>query len=300
MVGHQAPVQAELRQRPRLIRMARPGWYADPTAPDGRRYWDGQRWMDAAAPKKPSSTWLWLGITLVVVASLVVGLILWPSGGNVFGATPEDPRSSKPTGKQWDERVPSETPSPTPVETGFGESIICPYADSTPNSEVVDGRLSAGGLSIEAPGGKWVEQPAWISWMWDDNSMIRSIAPGWISNVNLGHIRVSDGFSSSLPRAAEEFMSCMASSGMFDGFERRELLRSEDYSVDGRIGWRLTSNIYVTNQLFQGIEGDTVDLVLIPTDDKNRIAVYVTCATIDLADNQAEAQRMLESLRWDG
>lgn len=280
--------------------MAQPGWYADPTAPDGRRYWDGQRWLEAPGPGKPSNTWLWLGIALVLIASLVVGLILWPSDGNVFGATPEDTRSARPTGKQWDEREPSETPSPTPVETGFGEPIICPYAGTIPRSEVRDGRLSGGGLSIDAPDGEWEEQPAYISWLWDDNSMIRPIAPGWISNVNLGHIRVSDGFSSSLPQAAEEFMSCMASSGMFEGFERRELLRSEDYSVDGRIGWRLTSNIYVSNQLFQGIEGDTVDVVLIPTDDKDQIAVYVTCATIDLQDNQAEAQAMLESLRWDG
>ena len=280
--------------------MAQPGWYADPTAPDGRRYWDGQRWLEPTPEPKGSGTWLWLAIALVVVASIVAGMILWPRDGLSFGATPEDTRSAKPTGKQWDEREPTDTPTPTPVESGFGEPITCPYSDSSPRSEVRNGRLSGGGLSVEAPRGEWVESSAYISWMYEDNSMIRSIAPGWISNVNLGYIKVSDGFSSSLSQASEEFMSCMASSGMFASFERRDVLRSEDYNVDGRIGWRSTSNIYVANQRHQGIEGDTVDLVLVPTDDKDKIAVYVTCATIDKQDNQEEVRKMLETLQWDG
>lgn len=280
--------------------MAQPGWYADPTAPEGRRYWDGQRWIEPTPEPKGSGTWLWLAIALVVVASIVAGMILWPRDGLDFGATPEDTRSAKPTGKQWDEREPTDTPTPTPVESGFGEPITCPYSDSSPRSEVRNGRLSGGGLSVEAPRGEWVESSAYISWMYEDNSMIRSIAPGWISNVNLGYIKVSDGFSSSLSQASEEFMSCMASSGMFASFERRDVLRSEDYNVDGRIGWRSTSNIYVANQRHQGIEGDTVDLVLVPTDDKDKIAVYVTCATIDKQDNQEEVRKMLETLQWDG
>lgn len=280
--------------------MAQPGWYSDPSAPDGRRYWDGQRWLEPTPERKGSGAWLWLAISLVVVASIVAGMILWPRSGIAAGPIAEDTRSAKPTGKQWNEREPSETPTPTPVETGFGQPIVCPYADTTSKSEVQGGRLRSSGLSVEAPGGEWRESAAYISWMYDDNSMIRPIASGWISNINLGYIKVSDGFSASLPQAAEEFMSCMSSSGMFESFERRELLRNEDYQVDDRIGWRMTSNIYVTNQRYQGIEGDTVDLVLVPTDDKDRIAVYVTCATIDKKDNQDEAQRMLESLRWEG
>lgn len=280
--------------------MAQPGWYADSTAPDGRRYWDGQRWLSPTPHKKSSSTWLWLGIALVVVASIVVALILWPNSTNPFASTPEDTRTTRPSGPQWDERVPSETPTPTPVETGFGEPIDCPISGEYPRSEPRDGRLSGGGLSVAEPGGEWTDSPSWIDWMYDNNSMIRPIVPGWISNVNVGYILVSDGFAASLPQAAEQFVTCMASSGMFDGFQKRELLRNEDFSVSGRIGWRLTSNIYVDNQLDFGIEGDTVDIVLVPTDDKNRIAVYVTCATIDLADNQDEVDKLLASLRFDG
>lgn len=280
--------------------MAQPGWYADPTAPEGRRYWDGQRWIDPTPHKKTPSTWLWLGIALVVVASIVAAIVLWPSSGNPFASTPEDTRTTRPTGQQWDERIPTETPTPTPVETGFGQPIDCPSSGEFPRSEPRDGRITGGGLSVAEPGGSWRDSPSWIDWMYDNNSMTRSIAPGWVSNVNVGYIKVSDGFAASLPQAAEQFVTCMASSGMFAGFEKRELLRNEDFSVSGRIGWRLTSNIYVGNQIANGIEGDTVDIVLVPTDDKDRIAVYVTCATIDLEDNQAEADKLLASLRYDG
>ena len=62
-----------------------------------------------------------------------------------------------PTGTQWNELVPTETPSPTPIETGFGQPIECPTTYDSPRSEIRDGRLHGGGLSIEPPAGSNVE-----------------------------------------------------------------------------------------------------------------------------------------------
>ncbi len=282
--------------------MAQPGWYADPSAPDGRRYWDGERWIEETPQRRGPRAWLWLMIALVVVAAVVVALVVLPGSSNPFAAAvPEDTRSARPTGTQWNELEPTETPSPTAVETGFGEPIDCPVAGDWPRSEVVDGRLHGGGLSIDVPtGSQWEADPAYIDWLWDNNSMIRPIATGWISNVGVGYIKVSDGFSDDLSTAAEQFVTCMSSSGMFTGFTKREILRDEEYKVSTRIGWRLTNNVYVGNQLYQGIQGDVVDIILVPTDDKDRIAVYVSCLTIDHAENAAEVQHSLDSLRWDG
>lgn len=286
--------------------MAQPGWYADPTAPQGRRYWDGTRWADppapgAGQPKKGPSRWLWLVLSLVIIGSIVGAMVLFPRLPTMFAATPEDTRTARPTGTQWNELEPSDTPTPTAVETGFGQPIDCPYSGDDMRSEIRDNRISGGGLSIERPpGSEWFESPAYIDWMYDSNSIIRNIAPGWISNVGVGYIKVSDGFSKQLNVAAEQFVTCMASSGMFRSFEKREVLWNEDYLVSDRIGWRLTSKIYVTNMLQHDIEGDVVEIIMVPTDDDDKIAVYVSCATIDHEQNLEQVQVSLESLRWDG
>ena len=281
--------------------MSQPGWYADPTAPQGRRYWDGQRWADTGAPRRRPNGWITLAVALAAVAAIIIGILVVPRTIAPILAAPEDTRTSRPTGPQWNELDPSETPTPTPVETGFGKPIDCPVSLDTPRSDVVDGRLSGGGLSIARPQGKeWIESPTYIDWLHDSNSMIRSIAPGWISNVGVGYIKISDGFAASPSAAAEQFVTCMASSGMFLGFTKREILWNEEVMVTGRIGWRLTSNVYVGNQQANDIEGDTVDIVVVTTPDEDRLAVYVSCVTIDHAQNQREVQPVFESLRWDG
>ena len=136
--------------------------------------------------------------------------------------------------------------------------------------------------------------------MYDYNSVIRPIASAWISNVGVGYIKVSDGFAPNMTVAAEQFVTCMASSGMFDSFTKREILLNEEYVVSGRIGWRLVSNVFVSNQRHNNIEGDVVDIILVPTEDEDRFAVYVSCATIDHTANQDQVKVSLDSLRWDG
>ena len=41
-------------------------------------------------------------------------------------------------------------------------------------------------------------------------------------------------------------------------------------------------------------------VILVPTGDKDRFAVYVSCATIDHEENQREVEHALASLRFDG
>lgn len=285
--------------------MAQPGWYADPTAPEGRRYWDGQRWVDPQPPRKGPAGWVWLVIALTVVAALVAALLIFPTRANPFASTPEDTRTSRPSGEQWDERVPSDTPTPTEIESQFGDVVDCPVNGESPRSELIDGRLHGGGLSIAAPQGpQWETRPSYIDWLYDNNSMTREIVTegfsGWVSNVNVGYILTSDGFSADPKAAAEQFISCMASSGMFAGFTRRTVLWNEPWDVSGRSAWRLTSKVYVNDWEHHGIEGDTVDLVLVPTDEQGRIAVYVSCVTIDHQENIREVEPVFDSLRYEG
>ena len=48
------------------------------------------------------------------------------------------------------------------------------------------------------------------------------------------------------------------------------------------------------------IDGDVVDIIVVPTDDKDRFAVYVSCVTIGHDENRAEVDVSLASLRFDG
>lgn len=277
--------------------MAEPGWYEDPTAPDSRRYWDGSAWADEPPRKRPP-LWGWLILAVVLIGAIVAALTFVPSMPNPFVPSPVDTRTARPSGTQWNEMEPSETPTPTPVESGFGESIDCPESGEPPYSEVTDNRISSGHLSIGYPQG-WVRSPSHVDWMYDYNSVIKQIEDGWISNVGVGYIKISGGFSDHPPTAAEQFISCMASSGMFRGFTKREVLINEEYAVSGKIGWRLLSKMYVAGREHQNVQGDEVNIVVIPVDeDEDVYAVYVSCASIDREENLREVQGVFESLTY--
>ncbi|WP_445167161.1 DUF2510 domain-containing protein [Mycolicibacterium sp. Dal123E01] len=51
-----------------------PGWYRDPWAASGQRYWDGRQWTPAARPT-PSKriAWLWVIVAVVAIPVLFFG-----------------------------------------------------------------------------------------------------------------------------------------------------------------------------------------------------------------------------------
>jgi hypothetical protein len=84
---------------------ARPGWYPDPGGSQGRfRWWNGAEWTDALGdssrapwpanprpvrrarhlPGRPAAVWT-LGLTLVVVAGVVLGLVIWQQPRDTAG-----------------------------------------------------------------------------------------------------------------------------------------------------------------------------------------------------------------------
>ncbi|MDF1486912.1 DUF2510 domain-containing protein [Tessaracoccus caeni] len=277
--------------------MAQPGWYPDPQDPSRPRYWDGQRWAQPTAPEsqKPRRQWVWFAAAMAAVTLLVVGLLYGTGGLSVIDLAPES--SARPSGSQWDELSPSPQPSDTPSIGDHGQNIACPLIHYDSRSQVdQDGRVRGGGLSFLAPtGAAWQHTPTTVPWMTDQNSVIRPITDGWISNIDVGYVHAEDGFTE--PRtAAEQFMSCMASSTMFQGYRYRDVLESSAYVVDGHEGWRLRANVYVDNQPKE-IQGDTVDIVVLELGEKDQLSVFVSCATIDLTDNQDEVAAALESLR---
>lgn len=287
--------------------MSAPGWYPDPASNgSGYRYWDGSSWTDQThgtagtpgthAPAGPGRSggwkpWLWLGIALVVVAAVVIALLWRPGSGP---GLPEDTNSSRPTGSQWNEVEPTETPS-NPDATGMGGELIeCPRNSTDDRSEIgADGRMYGGGLSFEART-DWRDYPVYLPWLYDHNSQTRAITDKWQSNLSVGAVLKEEGFTS--PRqAAESIMECMSSSFLFDGFSGREDLLNEAFSLDGYQGWRITANVRVDDQ--GDIEGDVVDIIALDLGDADRFSVFISCATIDNEGNLAEVAEATETLR---
>ncbi|MDO5737353.1 MAG: DUF2510 domain-containing protein [Propionibacteriaceae bacterium] len=276
--------------------MSAPGWYPDPTGKQGAlRYWDGTAWQQQpaiAAEPAGNRLWLWFIVAMVVIGALVAAFMLRPNG---LATTVEDTNSARPTGSQWNEVAPSETPT-NEQDPGSGEIVDCPKNSFEDRSEIsADGRMYGGGLSFVAPGGwSWEKQPIQMPWLYDHNSTIRVITTGWMSNLSVGEVKRSEGFKD--PRGtATQLMGCLASSGLYFGFSGREDLTNQSFTLDGHGGWRMTANVRVDNQ--GSIEGDVVDIIVLDLGDPEKLAVFISCATINNEGNLKEVQKAVDSLR---
>ena len=279
--------------------MSAPGWYPDPAGNKGAvRYWDGHTWTqhDQAAPTTGSSRrpWGWFILAMVVITALVAVFVLRPQGFTIGAG---DPNSAKPTGSQWNELPITETPT-EPEEPGEGGIIDCPQNSFDSRSEISsDGRMHGGGLSFQPPAGSsWRPEAVFMPWLYDHNSTTKVISYGWQSNVSTGEVLRSEGFAD--PRStAEQLMGCLASSGLYRGFTGREDLLDESFTLDGDGGWRITANVFVDTM--GNIKGDVVDVIVLDLGDPQKLAVYISCATIEDEKNLAEVAKATESLSVD-
>lgn len=282
--------------------MTVPGWYPDPSGQKGAaRYWDGRAWapQGAGVSVSPDTTsagsgrpWLWFIVAMVVIAGLVAAFVFRPDGFTVGSG---DTNSAKPTGSQWNELPVTETPT-EPEDPGEGGIMDCPQNSTEERSEIRgDGRMHGGGLSFEAPkGSSWRPDPVYMPWLYDHNSTTREIVFGWQSNVSVGEVKRSEGFSD--PRStATQLMGCMASSGLYLGFTGREDLIDESFTLDGDGGWRITADVLVDSM--GAIKGDVVDIIVLDLGDPEKLAVFISCATIDDKKNLEEVTTVVESLR---
>ncbi len=276
-----------------------PGWYPDPTGNKGAaRYWDGHTWVSDSAPSvgatKSGRPWGWFIFAMVVITGLVAVFVLRPEGLGIAGG---DPNSAKPTGSQWNELPLTETPTET-QDPGEGGVIDCPQNSFDDRSKVSsDGRMHGGGLSFQPPGGRdWKKYPIWMPWLYDHNSMTKSITSHWQSSISVGKVLRSEGFTD--PQGtATQLMGCLASSGLYLGFSGREDVINDSFTLDGEEGWRITADVFVENQ--DDILGDVVDVIVLDLGESGELGVFISTATIDNQQNLNEVSEASRSLRVD-
>jgi len=289
------------------------GWYPDPSGVQGRfRYWDGATWSDetttdpstpppkAGVPAKVAGaggnlTWLIALGVLAVITAIVVALVLHGTGG-IGGTHPaqEDTNSSSPTVSAWDE---TSTPTPPPPTLGDGQLVGCPVATNMSTTRQVAGKLTADTLSVDTIDG-WTSSPMWLAPIYDSHAQTDTVYPGWFSNIAVGLLANSDGFTD-IATSAEQLMECFASSGYYEGFTgRTDLIPGEQISISGHAAWRIESDIYVTGQR---VQGDTSDIIVVDLGPgKDHLGIFFSSYSIGDAARGAKVDAAIASLAVAG
>lgn len=272
--------------------MSGQGWYPDPAGVPGRyRYWDGLGWTsqtsddpagDPATKDPHSGRFGWI-IAIAVIVLVTIALVLWLGlrPGPISSVQP-DQNSASPTVPSWNEAEPTASPPPIDIPDG-GTLIDCPTGAVPSTSNYPhDGWLRGGGLKAkEIPA--WKREPVHMGWVWDMNSQTdvvhNSASTRWFSMFGLGALRVVDGFDS--PKlSAFQVMSCFATSRYYQGYTGRKDVLSKEITVNGKPGWHLRTEVYVSMPELPQVKGDWVDVVVVDTGNPESLGILISSATI--------------------
>lgn len=275
--------------------MPSPGWYPDPAGTPGRyRYWDGQAWSettttDPAATPPPGEAPTAAGgagrsgggrgvvvaiIAILAAVALVVVIVLTRGGQGTGGDVPEDTNSAAPTESAWDE-----TSTPTPTPSSHQSSQRCPVTTVSTQTNQPSKGIAGGGLQAPDISG-WDNSPSfYLDWVSDLHTLIDDVYPGWMSNVSVGALNATDGFTDPTV-SAHQTMECYASSGYYSGYTGRKDLVDEATTVNGHQAWHMQAEVYVTMSNLPQVEGDVVDVYVVDVGSDDHFGVFISSVTI--------------------
>lgn len=284
------------------------GWYPDPAGVPGRfRYWDGQTWTDATTtdpstapvpgpPEGKRRNWgpiIVIGTVLLAVA-VVLALIFRPGSGSSFQEAPVDTNSASPTTSQWDE-----TSTPTPTPSASQSVTRCPVTKvSSTTTQTSSSTLRGGGLEVPRISG-WRVSSFYLDWVSDLHTTVDQVYPGWISNQSVGALNAVDGFTD-IRQSAHQTMECFASSGYYLNYTGRKDLVDQEYSVDGHQAWHMQTEVYVKMSSLPQVKGDTVDVIVVDTGDKDRFGIFISSVNLGDQTRMAKMQTAISGLKVTG
>lgn len=234
-----------------------------------------------ASPKKSSGGLIAAVIAGVVVLALVGFLAVRFIGGQDSTAGP-GAEPGPPSVSGWDETsTPSPSPTPDESEPPDDPAALQPCPDGDPGlkgDSVADDRIHGGGLSFE-PLPSWRPYTAYgLSWAYDVSGQSSTIAPDWIAIVQVGALRIGDGWIN--PRqSAEKMMQCLTTSSYYPDLIERKNVLSKAVTINGQNGWRIKTFVSVDRP--DGITGDIVNIVVLDTGNENAFGFYTDSATPD-------------------
>lgn len=276
--------------------MSQPGWYPDPNGSGQPRYWDGQAWApvtNSGATGKPSNKPVYAVLVGVVAVAVVIALVIFrPWSENPFAVQP-DTNSAKPTGSQWNEMEPTETPtSPQPTD-GQGRPVACPYVEADDLGPQGDWYVSGGIGYRGVPG--WDDGGGWtLDFASERSGQQDDVASGWVAITAIGQIAKED-FSSDPRTAAHQLSDCMSTSYYYRTLDHREQLEDEAFTTsDGVSGWIIRQNFW--NIPDQPVVGDEIVVVVLDAGVKDTLTLFHTQAPIEDQDRKEKVAAALDSL----
>ena len=213
-------------------------------------------------------------IAVAALVALVVVIVLTRSGQGTGGDVPEDTNSAAPTESAWDE-----TSTPTPTPSSHQSSQRCPVTTVSTQTNQPSKGIAGGGLQAPDISG-WDNSPSfYLDWVSDLHTLIDDVYPGWMSNVSVGALNATDGFTDPTV-SAHQTMECYASSGYYSGYTGRKDLVDEATTVNGHQAWHMQAEVYVTMSNLPQVEGDVVDVYVVDVGSDDHFGVFISSVTI--------------------
>ncbi|WP_114558360.1 DUF2510 domain-containing protein [Desertihabitans aurantiacus] len=259
--------------------MAVPGWYPDPSRPNGGyRWFDGTRWTRhtttdphrpapaSAHPARARRSWLVVLVAVVLAAALVGGLLL------VVGLRTSGPSVSapRPTVSAWDEvTTPPPTPTPDAGPTTPSEAEACEPATGGSLPAASDpGRVHGGPLSFpRIPG--WGAPTSSVRFPHGRASRVTTLRMveeelPWQSSAEVGELVL--GTIADPAQAPELLLQCVLSSSFYTSVDVAVAESTvRPVTVDGARAYQLDARITFEHPRLR-TTGSVVRIVVVDAD----------------------------------
>jgi hypothetical protein len=287
---------------------------APPTGPPPPPpYAPQQQWspMPPAGPGAPGGGGRGKVVGIAVAAVLVLALI---GAGGFFGIralTGDDDSASDATDSSAssDATDSSDEPSdrseagepgdggtsamrPTAIQCGGGSPAPLAPPDASARE------ITGGGLTMPVLSDYAVSPESAAVHVFADGVQVQYtevIARKWISEYALGGVPVANGFTSP-EHAADVLMQCIAADpNFYKGFSGRKDLTSEDVTVDGRPGYRITAELRVSDPAVT-MGGDDVTVIVVDTGSADTYGLFLGVVPIGDGARGDQLEAAIESL----
>ncbi len=279
--------------------MAEPGWYPDPDGSEHPRYWDGQRWSETASTPTTRSghrSWGTLAAGLVAVALVVSLLIFQPWRSTPWGSTPVDTNSARPTGSQWNELEPTETPSSQQPTDGAGRPVACPIVTDPTFPDPQNGWFVSGGMKYRGVPGWPAGSARTIDFATERSGQEQQVARRWVSVTAIGQLSKKD-YSSDPNTAAQQLIDCLSTSYFYEALDRVEVLESNPLTTsDGVSGWMIRANFWNIPDRYE-VQGDEVVVAVVDQGAAETLTLFHSQSRIEDPQVKELVKASLDSLQ---